>query len=82
MADRPDRPARRLPRGIPARLVAASLIGLVDALSGRRREEPPVVAPGPSEPEDDPLELHLNREHPERSVAIVRPWRSPWGFPG
>jgi hypothetical protein len=69
-------------RTVAARLVAASLLGLVDAVTNRRREQPPVVAPAPSDPEDDPLELHLDRAHPERSVAIVRAWRSPWGFPG
>ena len=76
------RPESRPSRGAAAGLVAASLIGFVDALAGRRREQPPVIAPGPDEPDDDPLELRLNREHPERSVAIIRAWRSPWGFPG
>jgi len=69
-------------RGFALRLVAASLVGLDEALHGPRKEEPAIVGEAPGEPLDDPVELRLDRDHPERSRVIIRAWKSPWGFPG
>jgi hypothetical protein len=49
-------------------------LGLQDALE-LPRERPAMVQPAPSEPEEDqPFELFLDRDHPEATVAVVRPW--------
>ena len=77
-----ETPRRRPPRGLATRMVAASLVGLEEALHGSRKEQPAIVGEAPGEPLDDPVELQLDPQHPERSVVIVRPWKSPWGFPG
>lgn len=73
-----ERPARHLALGV----VAAFLVGVDEALRGPRRDEPAIVGEAPGEPDDDPVELRLDGDHPERSVVVLRPWKSPWGFPG
>lgn len=54
-------------------VVAAGLLGLRDALEGRpEREEVTIVSEAP-EREPAPIDVQLDLEHPERSVAVVRP---------
>ena len=49
-------------------------LGLREALE-HERERPAMVQPAPEgEPRDEPFELHLDPDHPEYTVAIVRPW--------
>jgi hypothetical protein len=69
----PERPVDRFRRGAVGSVVAAGLLGLRDALEGRpEREEVTIVSEAP-EREPAPIDVQLDLEHPERSVAVVRP---------
>lgn len=69
----PERPIDRFRRGAVGSVVAAGLLGLRDALEGRpEREEVTIVSEAP-EREPAPIDVQLDLEHPERSVAVVRP---------
>jgi len=49
-------------------------LGLREALDGDQ-DRPAIVMPAPeSKPRDEPFQLHLDPDHPEYTVAIVRPW--------
>lgn len=64
------------PRSLPAELLGGAMRGLAEALYGPRRRDVEIVSEAPGDPlDDDPLELHLDREHPAESKAILRPWR-------
>ena len=69
----PERPVDRFRRGALGSVVAAGLLGLRDALEGRpEREDVTIVSEAP-EGEDGPtLDVHLDPDHPERSVAVLR----------
>jgi len=69
----PERPVDRFRRGAVGSVVAAGLLGLRDALEGRpEREEVTIVSEAP-EGEDAPtLDVQLDPDHPERSVAVLR----------
>jgi hypothetical protein len=60
----------RLRAGIAARLLAATLAGVADALDDRVHEREPEVQDLP-EPSDDRWLLLLDREDPSRSLIIV-----------
>lgn len=69
----PERPIDRFRRGAVGGVVAAGLLGLRDALEGRpEREEVTIVSEAP-EHEPAPIDVQLDVDHPERSVAVVRP---------
>ena len=71
--DATGRPVDRFRRSATGTVVAAGLLGLRDALEGRpEKEEVTIVNEGPSAPPRD-LEVVLDFDHPERSVAVVRP---------
>lgn len=54
-------------------MIAAGMFGLADVLEGRKkRDEPAIVSEAPTRPDDEPIRLLLDPEHPERSVVIVR----------
>ncbi len=68
----PDRPSDRFRRTAVGSMVAAGLLGLRDALEGRPEAEETVLeADAPGAPPPDGIELFLDPEHPERSVAVV-----------
>jgi hypothetical protein len=68
------RPVDRFRRSATGSVVAAGLLGLRDALEGRpEREEVTIVTEAPTRSVDERLEVRLDYEHPERSIAIVRP---------
>ncbi len=72
------RPVDRFRRSATGSVVAAGLLGLRDALEGRpEREEVTIVTEAPTRPVDGHLDVVLDFDHPERSVAIVRPAREP-----
>ena len=49
-------------------------LGLRDALE-HETERPAIVQPAPGgKPGLDPFELHLDPDHPEYTVAVIRPW--------
>lgn len=68
----PERPSDRFRRTAVGSVVAAGLLGLRDALEGRPEGEETVLeseAPGAAPP--DGIELHLDPDHPERSIAVI-----------
>jgi len=67
-----DRPVDRFRRSATGAVVAAGLLGLRDALEGRpEKEEVAIVNEAPEGPPRD-VEVVIDFEHPERSVAVVR----------
>jgi len=69
-----ERPIDRFRRSTTGSILAAGLLGLGDALEGRRdREDPAIMSEAPEREPGRPLEVTLDFEHPERSVAVVRP---------
>jgi hypothetical protein len=66
-----DRPVDRFRRSASGAVVAAGLLGLRDALEGRpEKEEVTIVNEAPAAPPRD-LEIVIDFDHPERSVAVV-----------
>ena len=68
-------PPRR--RRLGVELMAAAMIGLEQAISGPREKLTIVVDASGDPPLDDPLSVHIDLEHPEQSVAVVRTWLRP-----
>jgi len=69
--DAGDRPVDRFRRSATGAVVAAGLLGLRDALEGRpEKEEVTIVNEAPAAPPRD-LEVVIDFDHPERSVAVV-----------
>ena len=69
--DAGDRPVDRFRRSATGAVVAAGLLGLRDALEGRpEKEEVTIVNEAPDAPPRD-LEVVIDFDHPERSVAVV-----------
>ena len=67
-----DRPVDRFRRSATGAVVAAGLLGLRDALEGRpEKEEVAIVNEAPDAPPCD-VEVVIDFDHPERSVAVVR----------
>jgi hypothetical protein len=70
--DASGRPVERFRRSATGAVVAAGLLGLRDALEGRpEKEEVTIVNEAPAAPPRD-LEVVIDLDHPERTVAIVR----------
>ncbi len=69
--DAGQRPVDRFRRSATGAVVAAGLLGLRDALEGRpEKEEVTIVNEAPDAPPRD-LEVVIDFDHPERSVAVV-----------
>jgi hypothetical protein len=69
------RPVDRFRRTTVGTIAAAGLLGLRDALEGRpEKDEPAIVvdAPGKRHDPDDPIDVQLDFEHPERSRVVLR----------
>ena len=68
-----DRPVDRFRRSATGAVVAAGLLGLRDALEGRpEKEEVAIVNEAPDAPPPRDLEVVIDFDHPERSVAMVK----------
>jgi hypothetical protein len=69
-------PSRRpaLRDGLGAKMLAASMRGLTEAIYGRKDEPAIVIEASGDPPDPQGLDLRLDLEHPERSVVVVRPW--------
>jgi hypothetical protein len=71
-SDETERPVDRFKRTAAGTVVTAGLLGLRDALEGRpEKEEPAILAEAPAAPPPDDIEVILDFEHPDRSIAIV-----------
>ena len=67
----PRRPRRKTFGGA---ILAASMIGVQDALEGPK-EEPTVIEVGSGAGhDDDPVAVDLDPDDLARSIAVVRPW--------
>jgi hypothetical protein len=70
-----SRPVDRFRRTAVGSIAAAGLLGLRDVLEGRpEKEEPAIVvdAPGKRHDPNDPIDVQLDFEHPERSRIVIR----------
>jgi len=68
-----ERPVDRFRRSASGAVVAAGMLGLRDALEGRpEKEEVTIVNEAPTAPPRD-LEVVIDLDYPERTVAVVRP---------
>jgi hypothetical protein len=67
-----DRPVDRFRRSAAGTVVAAGLLGLRDVMEGRpEREEVTIVNEAPTRPVGA-LDVVIDPDHPERTIAIVR----------
>ena len=67
-----ERPIDKFRRTATGTVVAAGLLGLRDAMEGRpEKEEVTIVSEAPTRPVGD-LDIVIDPDHPERTVAIVR----------
>jgi hypothetical protein len=63
----------RLARSAGGSVLAQAMLGMAHAIYGRRDDEVVIVVDGGSEPdEDQPFEVHLDAEYPERSSVVFR----------
>jgi hypothetical protein len=78
--DDPDAPvehrtdrARRWRTGASGTALGAAMLGLHQAIYGPREDQIVIVVDAGGDPPDSDLpEVHLDREHPERSEVVVR----------
>jgi hypothetical protein len=68
-----ERPVDRFRRGAVGSVVAAGLLGLADALEGRKKEEAAIVQEAPTPPVREPrrLELFLDPDDPSKSLVFL-----------
>jgi hypothetical protein len=66
-----ERPIDKFRQTATGAVIAAGLLGLGDALEGRREKEETAIVQEASEPVRD-LDIVIDLEHPERTVAILR----------
>ena len=74
--DEPERPTLPSWRKGPlaAQFLAASMIGIAEAIYGKR-EEPAIIFEAQGEPPgDDGFDVHLDPDKPNESVVVIRPW--------
>jgi hypothetical protein len=68
-----ERPVDRFRRTATGAVIAAGLLGLRDALEGQpEKDEVAIVKDAPEPRPTGDLEVVVDFDHPERSVAIVR----------
>lgn len=71
--DRPSLPSwRKAP--IATQFLAVSMLAMHDVFYGQREEPAIVIDASGDPPGDEPVDVHLDPEHPEESVVIIRPW--------
>lgn len=76
----PTTTAGRIVHSAGGQMVGQSMIGLAQAIYGRRDDKPVIVAEANSEPEKDrPFALHLDPDHPEQSFLVLKPDPDPPG---
>ncbi|MFZ1063111.1 MAG: hypothetical protein WAN30_06525 [Acidimicrobiales bacterium] len=70
--------ASRLARSSAGQVLGQAMLGLAQAIYGPRDEDQVIVVEGAGEPEDDePFNVTLDFEHPERSQIVFRPGPTP-----
>ena len=68
----PRRPS--IKGGLGARMLAASMRGLQEAIYGPQDEPAVVIEASGDPPDDEGLDVRLDPDHPDQSVVVVRPW--------
>ncbi|MGH9267810.1 MAG: hypothetical protein ACRD0D_06500, partial [Acidimicrobiales bacterium] len=58
-------------------MLAAAMTGLAEAIYGPRDPPPIVIDASGDPPDDDPMALDLDPDHPGRSTVVVRAWLLP-----
>jgi hypothetical protein len=72
-ATRPVTALGRITRSSAGSVLGQAMLGMASALYGREQNEIVIVAEGSSQPDEDkPFAVHLDPEHPERSVVVFR----------
>ena len=72
--DRPDLPSwRKAP--VAVQFLAASMTAVGEALYGKKEQPAIIIQASGDKGEDDGLDVQLDHDHPEESVAILRRWR-------
>ena len=68
-----ERPVDKFRRGAVGSVVAAGLLGIADALEGRKKEEVAIVQEAPTPPVREPrrLELLLDPDDPSKSLVFL-----------
>ncbi|MDA8309153.1 MAG: hypothetical protein M0Z46_00785 [Actinomycetota bacterium] len=73
---RPVTALGRLAHSSPGSVLGQAMLGMATALYGREQSKIVIVAEGSSQPDTDkPFDVHLDHEHPERSVVVFRSQR-------
>jgi hypothetical protein len=69
-----DRPIDRFRRTTGGAVLAAGLLGIADALEGRKvdRDEPAIVQEAPAGQAPDWLDLRLDFDDPDKSRVVIR----------
>jgi hypothetical protein len=68
-----ERPIDKFKRSSVGSVVAAGLLGVRDALEGRpEKEEVTIVQDAPAQPVRGNIDLVIDPDHPERSIAVIR----------
>ena len=68
-------PIQRFRRTAVGTALAAGMLGLADALEGRKEPTPAIVENwAGGQPFKEPIVLRLDPDHPEDSIVMVRPW--------
>jgi hypothetical protein len=68
-------PIERFRRTAIGTALAAGMLGLNDALGGRKDPTPAIIEDwAGGEPFKEPFVLRLDPDHPEDSIVMVRPW--------
>jgi hypothetical protein len=71
----PRGPSREERPVLPQQLLAAAMKGMYRAIYGGEDDEVVEVAEASGDPPGpEPVELHLDPDHPDESVVIIRPW--------
>lgn len=68
----PTRPS--LKDGLGAKMLAASMRGLQEAIYGPKDEPAIVIEAAGDPPDPEGLDVRLDPDHPDQSVVVVRPW--------
>ena len=72
---RPMTPTGRLAETAMGQMLGAAMVGLGKALYGQKQDEVQIVVNADGEPHDpEGVEVHLDPDHPDESVVVVRPW--------
>lgn len=69
-------PSRRpsLTKGLGAKMLAASMRGLQEAIYGPKDEPAIIIEAAGDPPDPEGLDVRLDPDHPDQSVVVVRPW--------